>query len=157
MYDATYVTVTQVCAVFFSISEGKHDMQNTSSQGNGQTSIKDKNHIAINAYEEIVDVPVYSKPLSTSNPMFLQTEKVKHSSLSSKKSLSSQRSFENLQEDIPLHVFDEKNKISENKSSNNRSRNHSLNENRSDHSSGKYENDNISLFRFSIKLNVMSK
>ena len=115
-------------------------MQNTSTQGNGQTIIKDKNHIAINAYEEIVDVPVYSKPLSTSNPIFLQTEKVKHSSVSSKKSLSLQRSFENLQENLPSHVFDEKSDHN-NSSVDKSSHNHSLHENTSDHSSGNYEND----------------
>ena len=117
-------------------------MQNTSCQGNGQTVIKDKNHIAINAYEEIVDVPVYSKPLSTSNPMFLQTEKVKHSSVSSKKSLSSQRSFENFQENSPSNVFDEKSDhkgTSENQSPDNESHSHCLNENTS--SLGKYKND----------------
>ena len=118
-------------------------MQTTSCQGNGPTVIKDKNHIAINAYEEIVDVPVYSKPLSTSNPMFLQTERVKHSSVSSKKSLSSQRSFENFQETLPSNVFDEKsdhNRMSENQSPNNESHNHShrLNKNTS---LGKYKNN----------------
>ena len=90
-------------------------MQNTASQNNGQTN---KNQIPINAYEEIVDVPMYSKPLSSSNPVFLQTEKVKHSSLSSKKSVSSQRSFENFQENLPSHVLDD-NKSSENTSSDN--------------------------------------
>ena len=97
--------------LLYSITEAKHDAQNAASQNSGQTNI------GINAYEEIVDVPLYSKPLSTSNAVFLQTEKVKHSSLSSKKSVSSQRSFESFQENLPSHVFDEK--IDHNRSSEN--------------------------------------
>ena len=61
---------------------------------------------------------MYSKPLSSSNPVFLQTEKVKHSPLSSKKSVSSQRSSENFQKNLPSHVFDD-NKTFENISSDN--------------------------------------
>ena len=124
---------------FFSITDPKHDVQNTSLHGNGQKNIKDKNVIAINAYEEIVEVPVYSKPLSTSNPMFLQTGRVKHSSISSKKSVSSQKSFENLRGSLSPRVFDEKgdnNKNFETESSIKETHDHSSNENVIDQYSG---------------------
>ena len=109
-----------------------------SSHNNGPT-------LPINAYEEIVDIPVYSKPLSTSNPMFLQSERTKHSSISSKKSISSQKSFENFQDNVPPHgLLDEKsdtNKSFENhesKPSDNEPHNQLLNEITSEHHSGKW-------------------
>lgn len=112
----------------------------SSSNGKGQSINKDKNLIAVNAYEEIVEIPVYSKPLSTSNPMFLQTGIVKHSSVSSKKSISSQKSFENMQGNLSP-VFDEKNdnRYSEHVSSTSEPSDHSSNQNTADHHSGKHK------------------
>ena len=125
--------------LYFSITDPKHDVENASLHCNGQKHIKDKNIIAINAYEEIVEIPVYSKPLSTSNPIFLQTGRVKHSSISSKKSVSSQKSFENLRGSLSPRVFDEKiddNKNIETESSNKETHNHSSNEHVIDQCSG---------------------
>lgn len=128
----------------FSITEAKYDAQNTtgfdkpSSQSNGKTN---KNVTGINAYEEIVDVPMYSKPFSTSNPLFLQNEKVKHSSVSSKKSISSQKSLENVQESSSPHaLFDEKCDHNANKLSDSESHKHSSSENASDYRQGKHKN-----------------
>jgi len=84
---------------------------------------------------------LYSKPISASNPICIQTKQIKHSSISSKKSTSSQNNFENLQAS-PSVPFDENSdsqkstEIDESKSSDNDSQNQFLNDYTIDHCSG---------------------